>query len=245
MPDEVLISPGELFGDGVFETVHLRPSGPWLLDAHLSRLARSAQLLDLEISPLSLGDLVSDGSESALRIIRTRRSQHVTVSPIPAETLRERASGLRVISAGLGFAVGGKPPWSLWAAKTLSYAPNFAARRWARERGADDLLWLSTDGYALESPTASLVWLAGSELCMVPPEEAQILPGTTAAHLLSVAPSVGLRPAYRMVTIDELRGADAIWLASALRGLAFVKSLDGAPRRTSRWTPILLDLLGY
>ena len=53
MPDEVLVSPGELFGDGVFETVHLRPSGPWLLDAHLARLARSAQLLSLDILPLA------------------------------------------------------------------------------------------------------------------------------------------------------------------------------------------------
>jgi 4-amino-4-deoxychorismate lyase len=245
VPDDVLVSPGELFGDGVFETVHLRPSGPWLLDAHLARLARSARLLDLDVLPLSLGDVVSDGPESALRIIRTRRSQHVTVAPIPAETVRERVSGVRVISAALGFALGGKPPWSLWPAKTLSYASNFAARRWARERGADDLLWLSTEGYALESPTASLVWLAGSELCTVPPEEAQILPGTTAAHLLSVAPSAGLRPVHRMVTIEQLRGADAIWLASALRGLAFVTSLDGAPRRTSRWTPILQDLLGH
>ena len=241
MPDEVLVSPGELFGDGVFETVHLRPSGPWLLDAHLARLARSARLLGLDIVPPELDDLVSDGPESALRIIRTRRSQHVTISPIPAETLGERRSGIRVVSAH----VGSPPPWSLHQAKTLSYAENFAARRWARERGADDALWLSPDGHALEGPTASLVWLSGAELCTVPPDEAPILAGTTAAHLLSVAPSVGLRPAYRMITIEQLRGADAIWLASALRGLAFVTSLDGAPRRPSRWTKILLDLLGY
>ena len=90
MPDEAPISPGELFGDGVFETIHLRPSGPFLLDAHLARLARSARQLDLEVLPLALDDLVSDGPESALRIIRTRQSQHVTISPIPADTLRER-----------------------------------------------------------------------------------------------------------------------------------------------------------
>jgi 4-amino-4-deoxychorismate lyase len=243
VPDEVLVSPAELFGDGVFETVHLRPSGPWLLDAHLSRLARSAALLDIEVPPLGerLAGLVSDGPESALRIICTRQSQHVTISPISADALRERASGIRVVSAKIG----SPPPWSLAKAKTLSYAENFAARRWARGRGADDALWLSPDGHALEGPTASLVWLTGTELCTVPPDEAPILAGTTAAHLLSVAASVGLRPAYRMVTIEQLREADAIWLASALRGPAFVTSLDGAPRRTSRWTKILQDLLGY
>jgi 4-amino-4-deoxychorismate lyase len=197
--------------------------------------------LDLDILPLELKDLVSDGPESALRIIRTRRSQHVTVSPISADTLRERRFGIRVVSAH----VSSPSPWSLHRAKTLSYAENFAARRWARGRGADDALWLSPDGHALEGPTASLVWLAGAELCTVPPDEAPILAGTTAARLLELAPSVGLRPAYRMITIEQLRGADAIWLASALRGLAFVTSLDGAPRRTSRWTKILLDLLGY
>src|SRR4051812_2607981 len=41
MTDRFLVSAAELFGDGVFETVHLRPSGPWLLDAHLDRLTRS------------------------------------------------------------------------------------------------------------------------------------------------------------------------------------------------------------
>ncbi|WP_433371229.1 aminotransferase class IV [Actinoplanes sp. CA-142083] len=240
------VLPDELFGDGVFETIHLRPSGPFLLGDHLARLARSAALLDVPMPDLpDLDGRKSDISESALRIICTRRSHHVTVSPISPDTLRERREGVRVISARLGSAIGGKPPWSLWEAKILSYGENFAARRWARARGADDLLWLSTEGYALESPTASLVWLAGEDLCTVPPAEAQILPGTTAAHLLSLAPSAGLRPSYRMVTIEQLRGADAIWLASALRGLSFVKELDGAPRRRSRWTPILLDLLGY
>src|SRR4051812_5279889 len=131
--DRVLVSPGELFGDGVFETVHLRPSGPWLLDAHLARLARSAAILEIEVPPLAdrLAGLVSDGPGSALRVICPRQSQHVTISPIPAGTLRERLSGIRVVSAS----VGSPPPWSLAKAKTLSYAENFAARRWARGRG--------------------------------------------------------------------------------------------------------------
>ncbi|WP_433298584.1 aminotransferase class IV [Actinoplanes sp. CA-030573] len=235
------VEPDELFGDGVFETVHLRPSGPWLLEAHLARLARSAALLDLPpfVPDGHLAGL--RGDEQALRLIRTRRSQHVTVSPIAPDALRERREGIRVISA----VAGSRPPWSLFRAKTLSYAESFAARRWARSRGADDMIWIDADGHVLEAPTASVVWLAGDTLCTVPSTEAPILPGTTAAELLARAPEAGLRGSERMITIDQLRGADAIWLASALRGLAFVKSLDGAPRRHSRWTPRLLTLLGY
>jgi 4-amino-4-deoxychorismate lyase len=250
--DPVPVSPAELFGDGVFETVHLRAGGPWLLDEHLDRLTRSAALLDLALPPRSsLTGRVTEAAdgftaaEGALRVICTRESVHVTVAAVPEATVRERRDGVRLISAGLGFALGGQPPWSLAGAKTLSYAPNFAARRWARAQGGDDLLWLTTDGYALEAPTASLVWLAGGDLCTVDPARAAILPGTTAAHLLTAAVAAGLRPVRRLVTIDELRGADAVWLASALRGLAEAVTLDGQPRARSPWTPRLLDLLGY
>ncbi|GAA2647673.1 4-amino-4-deoxychorismate lyase [Paractinoplanes durhamensis] len=239
------MSPAELFGDGVFETVHLRPDGPWLLDQHLARLARSAALLDLPLSlptvSARVAALPSVTVASALRIIQTRESLHVAVSAIPATVLDERRTGIRVVSGAVGL----RPPWSLAEAKTLSYGPNFAARRWARAQGGDDLLWVTIAGYALEGPTSSLVWLAGDELHSVPPAEAAILAGTTAAELLARAPRVGLRSSYRMVTLDELTGADAIWFASALRGLAEVTALDGVPRARSPWTARLLDLLGY
>lgn len=255
MVSRLLVSPEELFGDGVFETVHLRPSGPWLLEAHLARLRRSAELLDIPVPP-DLAARVAEAldghppdfseiPEMALRIMLTRESLHVAVSPIPASVLRERRTGIRVISASAGHELGRRPPWSLAGAKSLSYGSNFAARRWARQQGADDLLWMSQEGYALEAPTASLVWLAGGRLCTVPADEADILPGTTVHELLSVAASVGLESRERMITLAELRDVSAIWFASSLRGLAEVTSLDGVPRPRSGWTTRLLDLLGY
>lgn len=247
--DRFLVSAAELFGDGVFETVHLRPSGPWLLPAHLDRLARSAAMLDVPLPPRAalestVGTPAAD-PEGALRIIATRESVHVATGPIGPATLRERHSGVRVLSAGSGLTVGAQPPWSLTAAKSLSYAGNFAARRWAAHHRADDVVMLSREGYALEAPTASLVWLSGDTLCTVPPAQAPILPGITAAHLLSTAGTVGLGAAERMVTLPELAASDAIWLASSLRGLAEVVSLDGAPRAHSPWTARLQALLGF
>jgi 4-amino-4-deoxychorismate lyase len=297
--DKILVAPADLLGDGVFETVHLRPSGPWLLDAHLARLARSAALLDLPpppplllppppppspspslphpsaappsvtppsaappfaappstappsvaspsfASPSFAPQLQNLPETGALRIIYTRSFLDVSVSPIPPQVLRERRDGVRVISADQGISVRRRPPWSIAAAKSLSYGENFAARRWAVRQGADDLIWLSTEGYVLEAPTASVVWLTGDELCTVPPADAGILPGITAAHLLSLAPSTALNPVERMITLDELASAEAIWLASSLRGLAEVTELNGTPRPRSPWTPRLLTLLGF
>jgi 4-amino-4-deoxychorismate lyase len=249
--DRLRVSAAELFGDGVFETLHLRPDGPWLLDEHLDRLYRSAARLELPLpARAEIAARVAEsitgwtGAEGALRIICTREAVHVTVEEVPELVRRERR-GIRLISAGCGRSVAERPPWSVAAAKSLSYANNFAARRWARRQGADDVLWLSTEGYALEAPTASLVWLTGDTLATVPAEQADILPGTTVARLLALAPPAGLRAERRLITLAELNRADAIWLASALRGLAEAVTLDGVPRPASPWTPRLQALLGF
>lgn len=245
MNERILVAPTDLLGDGVFETVHLRRSGPWLLDEHLARLCRSAAIIGLpepDLTPVRERVFESTG---ALRIIYTRSLLDISVSPFPSAVLRERRDGVRVRSADLGISVRRRPPWSIAGAKSLSYGENFAARRWAARQGVDDLIWLSTEGYVLEAPTSSVVWLTGDTLCTVPPEEAGILPGITAAHLLSLAPSLGLHAAERMITRPALAAADAIWLASSLRGLAEVTALDGTPRPRSPWTSRLLDLLGF
>ena len=239
-----------LYGEGVFETLHLRPDGPWLLAAHLDRLARSAALLGIPLPPRDgLTGLATraartwTGGEGALRLIVTPATCYATVDAVPAAARRERRTGIRLITADSGIA--SRPPWSLAAAKTLSYAENLAARRWAHSQGADDVLWLRADGHALEAPTASLIWLTGDTLCTVPPQQTGILPGTTAAHLLSRAPELGLRAEERMITAADLPTTDAIWLASSLRGLAEARTLNDAARAASPWSPRLLALLGF
>lgn len=245
--------PGVTYGVGVFETLHLRPSGAWLLDEHLDRMASSAALLEVALpARSSLAALACDaasswsGSEGALRLICTGGGlAYATVSAVPEAVLRQRRDGISLVTADIGRPAGHRPPWSLSGAKTISYAESLAARRWAERRGADDVLMLSADGYALESPTASLVWLAGDTLGTVPPDEAGILPGITAAHLLDRAGELGLRAVRRMITQAELDRVDGIWLASSLRGLAETVTLDGTPRARSPWTARLLALLGF
>ena len=238
--------PAVLHGDGVFETVHVRSGVPWLLGEHLARLARSAELLALDLPDVrelaAQACALAPAPESALRLVVTRSAHWATISAVPAATLRERRAGVRVVSASLGVAAHGRPPWSLSAAKSLSYAANLAARRWAAAQGADDVLWTSIEGYALEAPTANVVWLADGALRTTPAATTGILPGVTAAHLLAVA---GLPAEERLATVPELAAADGVWLTSSLRGLAEVRALDGAARPPSAWTARLRAALGF
>jgi len=63
--------------------------------------------------------------------------------------------------------------------------------------------------------------------------------------LLALAPTLGLTAAVRLIRLADLHEAEAIWLASSLRGLAEVIALDGVERARSAWTSRLLTSLGY
>ncbi|MGA3762234.1 aminotransferase class IV, partial [Bacillus velezensis] len=73
------------------------------------------------------------------------------LSPAPAIQDEERQRGLRVLllDRGIDSQAPERSPWLLTGAKTLSYAANMAALRYARAHGADDVVFTSADGYLL------------------------------------------------------------------------------------------------
>ena len=237
---------GAIRGDGIFETMHVRAGRAWLLDEHLARMTRSAARMDLALPPRpALADLASQalavwpaGIEGALRIVCTRGPEDAvdppvtvfaTIAAIGDPLRRARRDGIAVVTATLGIpsAMRRAAPWLLGGAKTVSYAVNMASQRWARSVGADDVLWVSTDGFALEAPTSTLVWLDGSTLCTVPAEPTGILAGTTTRWLLVHAGEFGWHTDERMVTPNELAGVDGAWFLSSARGIAALRTLDG------------------
>lgn len=226
--------PGVL-GDGLFETMLVRDGSPRLLDEHLARLSSAAPTLGLEV-PAGLADLVHTACAAwpadvlgALRLVCTPMTAFCSIEPVLPRPLSLR---VRTLPAASGMPV-----------KSLSYGPSLAARRWAMASGVEDALWVSPEGYALEGPTSSLVWLDRGVLCTVPPS-AGVLPGVTAAWLLTQAPSLGWRADHRMIAATDLPSVDGgVWLASSLRGLATVISLDGVPIEPSPHTQRLRALL--
>lgn len=254
---------GVLRGDGVFETIHVRGGTPWLLDEHLARMASSARRMDLALpSRPALAELAAQacaawppGVEGALRLVCTRGAEDTsgpvtvfaTLSMIGPDTLRIRRNGAAVVTATLAVAAYARPaaPWLLGGAKTLSYAVNMASQRHAQSLGADDMLWVSADGYALEAPTSTLVWRDRDRLVTVPAEPTGVLPGTTARYLLDRAGELGLRADEEMLAPERLSRLDGAWLLSSVRGIAEIRALDGVPFRPARDTPRLRDLLGY
>ena len=252
---------GVLRGDGVFETIHVRPEGPWQLDPHLDRMERSAARMAVPLPPRAeLVELAATAraewpteAEGALRLVCTRGTEsggpvtcYATLNPIPADFHRQRREGLRLATATLGVSsdVRSEAPWLLGGVKSISYGVNMASQRWAASQGLDDVLWVSADGYALEAPTSTLLWLDGDALCTVPTATG-ILPGTTARYLLDHAGEAGWTADERMIRPPDLESTDAAWLVSSVRGVAAIRELDGAKLPDSPHHPRLQQLGGF
>jgi 4-amino-4-deoxychorismate lyase len=135
-------------------------------------------------------------------------------------------------------------PWLLAGAKTLSYAVNMAALRHAEQRGAGDVIFVSSDGYVLEGPRSTVVIAAEEDdrpVLLTPPPWYPILRGTTAQALFEVARSTGYDCDYRALRISDLRAAQGVWLISSITLAARVHTLDGVALRPA---PLAAEITG-
>ena len=244
-PQVSILDLGVTRGDGIFESIGLVDGRLQALEPHLSRLAKSARLLDLPAPDLDVwrsaveqavslaGDSVA-GSELLVKLILTRGVEGgdaptgwvFLFEDEPHTSARE--NGIEVVTLDRGYRsdVAETSPWLLQGAKTLSYALNKAALREAARRGADDVIFTSTDGFVLEGPNSSVIALIDGVYVTTPPELG-VLEGTTQAAFFADVAARGGSAEYRAMTVGELRGASALWLASSGRQIAPVRSLDG------------------
>jgi len=233
-------------GDGVFETVAVIGGHPQALEPHLERLAHSAALLDLPAPALDVWReavragvadyLTRNGDAGAELFAKLIYSRGVEGADRPSgwlfvdqgEDFSQARLGIRVVTLdrGVRHDVAETSPWLLAGAKTLSYAVNRAAQREAVRRGADDVLFVSSDGYALEGPTSNVVILSDG-VVRTPDTDNGILAGTTQAAVFDFFARRGLRTEFAPLTIGEVVAADSLWLVSSVRQAAPVTHLDG------------------
>lgn len=229
-------------GDGVFETLSVVDGHAQEVQPHLARLARSAQICDLPLPNLAqwsaaISAAVAQIPQQGELAIKLVLSRGVENGPSPTAWLHAsaatdfsavRESGVRVITLDRGYdrGVAERAPWLLLGAKTLSYAVNMAALREAHRRGADDTIFVTSDGYVMEGPTSSVI-LRHNGVFSTPAPSGAILHGTTQTSLFEYLERHGHGVSYRDISVEELRSADAVWLVSSVRLAVAVTELDG------------------
>jgi 4-amino-4-deoxychorismate lyase len=260
-PEAPLLRPddlGVLRGEGVFETTLVVDGEPRDLDEHLARLAVSAELTGLVAPPpdhwrRGVDALIASWTgdrQMVLRLVASRGPEsagapvcYVLGAPLSPVSIRQRSAGVRVLLLDRGFTAQAAEaaPWLLAGAKTLSYGVNMAALRYAAANGADDAIFLGSDGAVLEAPTASVVVARGRVLQTPLPDG--ILDGITVRRLFHAAEAAGWKTESTVLTAEDLHSADGLWLASSARLLSPVIAIDGRSRTDHGLTAELAALL--
>ncbi len=229
-------------GDGIFESIGVVDAHPQEVEAHLERFVRSAEICDLPIpnveqwrQAIATAAALCGPGEWVVKAILSRGIEHgptptawVTAADAP-DFSRPRLEGIAVVTLDRGFSLDtpARAPWLLLGAKTLSYAVNMASLREAHRRGADDAIFVSSDGFVLEAPTASVILRFGDAF-VTPQPSGGILHGTTQLSAFSWLEARGFETDYRDVRVDELARADAGWLVSSVRLAAPIRRIDAA-----------------
>jgi 4-amino-4-deoxychorismate lyase len=88
-------------------------------------------------------------------------------------------------------------------------------------------VFVSSDGFVLEAPTASLILRLDGRF-VTPAPNGGILHGTTQLSLFAHLEQQGLETDYATIPIGALSQADAAWLVSSVRLAAPITAIDGA-----------------
>jgi branched-subunit amino acid aminotransferase/4-amino-4-deoxychorismate lyase len=258
---------GFQFGDGVYETARSVGGRVVELAEHVARLRHSADALDIPLPAdvdtvlaggirelLKADGLDAEGVSASIRVTVSRGATNdrtlLPAAPVPPTIVVQACRISSSPSAGgstkgihvIASSVRHDPRDPMATIKTTSRGPSIFARVEARRAGADDAIFLTTDGHLAEATQASLFFVRrgaeGPELC-TPSLDCGILEGTTRTWILRWAERSGLRPVEGWFTADDLAGADEAFICASVVGVVPVVRFNGKPIGTGEpgsWT---------
>ena len=227
---------------GLFETMAAYHGKVFRLQQHLDRLARSARELGLakEIDTSALAGAVQQTIEhnsidrARIRLTLTAGSMSMLKpgeAPAPLPTLLivpteptqydpayfER--GIMVLIAPAG----ANPFDAMAGHKTLAYWGRLRTLRQAASLGAGEAIWLNVTNHLASGAVSNLFIVKGGQLLtpIARGEEvegslpAPVLPGITRAAVIELAEKEGIKVNRQMLTVDDLLGADEVFLTNS------------------------------
>lgn len=238
---------GYQFADGVYEVIRTYRGVPFQVEAHLSRLERSAKAIGLPLpfSTSAWSAYVSEGIhlaghvECKVYIQLTRgvaprdHSFPTDTPPTAVMTVREmtelapslRAAGVDVITVD-------DLRWGRCDIKSINLLPNVIARQQAREAGAFEAIFVR-NGEVSEGAVSN-VMAVRSGIVVTPASGPGILSGVTRAVVLELARKEGIPVEERTLSADELRSSDEIFLTGTTVEVLSVVRVDQASVGSAR-----------
>jgi branched-chain amino acid aminotransferase len=228
---------GLTVGDGIFETLKTINGKAVLLERHLARLQRSAQLLDLTIPSVDAIKIAISQLLAQEEIVKSAIGRiRITVTSGPGELGSIRSNGWTLVVVWSE-----SKPWPesaevvisdivrnerspLAGAKTISYAENVLALNRARKLGSSEAILLNLAGNVCEG-TGSNVFIVKNKVVLTPPVTDGLLPGITRNSVIESIPKQ-IRFSELSFTAEDLLYADEVFLTSTTRNIQPVTKIN-------------------
>jgi len=230
---------GFLLGDGVFETLRLYGGVPFRVDAHMQRLAASADTVRIEI-PWSHAQLSGQiarlvernqlqRTPGRVRITATRRrgdSVHATVL-VTADPYEPPVESVYEVGVDVGTAAHARRAHPWHAIKSTSQQSNVLLRRQAQQAGLFEMLEWNDAGVLAEGSSCNVFAVDDDGALHTPLPSDGCLRGVTRDTVLEVAREAGIVVQEGHVTRGRVESAREIFLTNSLIEIMPVRRFDG------------------
>ena len=244
---------GFLYGFGLFETIRAYGGQVFRLDSHLSRLARSAEMLGLPVKALELKSAIMDTlqvnklSDARVRITVSIGEGGMVPDPATCDkptvlilaghyqpyTEQVYQRGFRAIVSSIRR--NSQSPLS--RLKSTSYLESILARQEARVAGVDEALCLNEKGLLAEA-SMSNIFLVNNGVLRTPGEENGILPGITREVVLELASRLSISTSEQDIEMEEVFRSTEAFLTNSLMEIMPLTEVNKKPVSSGRPGPV-------
>ena len=239
---------GFLFGDGVYEVIPVFNGKPLQEGAHIERLYRSLEAIELSVDQTSedfhqifarLLELNRDSAKHLtiyLQITRgavERRAHAYPDNPCPTVFVMTTPLQPNIKPALDNIAVGKAVTqrdrrWQRCDIKSTSLLGSLIPSQKAHREGMAESILIDRKGHVTEGASSNVFAIIGEQI-ITPPLSKHILGGVTRALVLEIATNDGRYACeQRKLKVEELRQADEVWITSSNREILPITELDGA-----------------
>ena len=248
-------NPSFLHGVGLFETLRAYRGKPFRLDEHVERLRRSADRFNMPLG--ATVDEIADAVRQTLEANQLADARiRFTVTPPGSMdeahqiTLLVRTEAMHGYPAELyekGMTVCVLTDYRqsrhdpLAGPKTTSYFPRLLALRDAQDRHCGEAFWFTPENLLAEGCITN-VFLVRDGRLKTPPLATPVLPGITRAAVIELAQEADIEVAETPCTIDDVLGAEEIFLTNGVMEVMPVTRVERHPVGDAKIGPVTRKL---
>ena len=231
------LSPGFMYGYGVFETIRVSGKQALFLDQHYTRMVRALSVLGMtcpyqetELQPIIEKLLELNGvSEGFVKVVcskptskkQSHQEEDILIQTGTKTYKEEYATGLKVCLADARRNEFSK----IVTIKSMNYTENILEKEAATKKGFDEAVFLNTHDHVAEGCVSNVFWVKDG-VVYTPSMNCGILEGTARARVIKKCAEFQIPVQEGVYSFAELLSADELFLTNALMDIMPVSLLE-------------------